>query len=220
MTDKPAIAIDIVSDVVCPWCYLGGRSLAAALREVPEVDASVRWHPFQLDPTIPPGGIPREEYVRRKFGSPDRLEGAHRQLEARGREIGIHYAFDRIKRSPNTLDAHRLIRWAGEAGKQNEVSELLFAAYFEKGEDIGDHAVLAAIAGEAGMDQAKVETDLASDKDQAEVEGEVAAASRAGIGGVPFFVFAGKFAVSGAQPVETLVKAIRHALKEGAANPA
>lgn len=214
MTDKPKIDIDIVSDVVCPWCYLGGRSLAAALREVPEVEANVRWRPFQLDPSIPPGGIDRDEYMRRKFGSTERLAGAHRHLEERGREVGIDYAFSQIKRSPNTLDAHRLLRWAGEAGQQNEIAEALFARYFEKGEDIGNHGILAAVAAEAGMDAATVQSDLAGDKDRAEVEAEIANAARAGISGVPFFIFAGKYGVSGAQPVETLANVIRQVLEK------
>lgn len=203
------ILIDVVSDVVCPWCFLGKRSLDKAIEAVPDVPVLVRWRPFQLDPTIPPDGLDRQVYMRRKFGSTERLANAHRALEERGRQVGIDYAFDRIKRSPNTLDAHRLIRWAADADRQGDLVERLFRGYFSEGEDVGDHATLARIAGEAGMDAQVVAERLAGSNDTDEVQGEIAQASQAGISGVPCFIFAGRYAVSGAQPVEALADVIR-----------
>jgi predicted DsbA family dithiol-disulfide isomerase len=210
--------IDVVSDVVCPWCFLGKKSLDRALENVPDIPVAVRWRPFQLDPTIPPGGLDRQVYMRRKFGSTERLEAAHRTLEERGKAVGIDYAFDRIKRSPNTLDAHRLVRWAGEAEHQDAVVERLFRGYFSDGEDIGDHAALARLAAEAGMDERSVAERLAGDGDRIEVEGEIAQAGQAGITGVPCFIFAGRYAVSGAQPVETLADVIRQVAAKTAEN--
>ena len=138
--DEP-LSIDIVSDVVCPWCYLGEKRLAAALAEDTE-PVIVRWRPYQLDPTIPDGGLDRNEYMERKFGRDGRLNAVHDQLVRLGEEVGLPFAFDRITRAPNTLDAHRVIRWAGSTGAQSEVVDRLFRAYFVEGRDIGDRAAL------------------------------------------------------------------------------
>jgi predicted DsbA family dithiol-disulfide isomerase len=220
MTDGSSptpLTIDIVSDTVCPWCYVGKRKLEAALAVKADVPVEVRWRPYQLDPTIPPGGIPRADYMEKKFGGAERVAEIHRRIESVGREADIPFAFDKIARSPNTLDAHRLIRWAASAGKQDAVVEHLFKAFFEEGENIGDPAVLARIAGECGMDAALVSELLAGEADKDAVREEIAMAQKLGVNGVPFFIIGGRFAVSGAQSPEVLASAIDSALKpEGA----
>jgi predicted DsbA family dithiol-disulfide isomerase len=211
MAERQTLTIDVVSDVVCPWCYLGQKRLDNAMAAAADVDIAVTWRPFQLDPTIPPEGMDRKAYMRAKFGDEARLRDAHARLEALGAAEGIDYAFDAIKVSPNALDAHRVIRWAG-ANSQEAQSKLvrrLFKLYFEEGADIGDRAVLARAAGVAGMDAAVVETLLASDADRDAVANEAATASRMGVTGVPCFLFEGKYAVMGAQDVSTLTDAIK-----------
>ena len=160
------IVIDIVSDVVCPWCYVGKKHLEKALLEIVEHEVVIRWHPFQLDPTIPQSGLDRKTYMRQKFGDDGRLKAAHERLEALCVENGIDFQFDAITRSPNTLDAHRLIRWAGEAGLQDTMVEALFQSYFEEGRDIGDHAVLALIAERAGLEADAIARRLETDDDK------------------------------------------------------
>src|SRR6476661_199225 len=147
------LEIDVVSDVVCPWCFLGKRKLDAAMKQVPNFDYEVRWRPFQLDPTIPPEGKSRQEYMSAKFG-PERIAEIHKRLEQAGAEEGVAFAFDKITRSPNTLDAHRLIRWAQGSGKQSEVVDRLFTLYFCESADIGDRAVLLGVAEEMGLEAA------------------------------------------------------------------
>ena len=211
MADRQKIRIDVVSDVVCPWCFLGQKRLEQAIEASPEVDVAVSWRPFQLDPTIPPEGMDRKAYMRAKFGDEQRLRDAHAKLEALGHAAGIDYAFDAITVSPNTLDAHRVIRWAGTYGGdvQNRLVRRLFKLYFEEGANVGDHAVLAEAAGEAGMDRPVVESLLAGGADQEAVAEEAATASRMGVTGVPCFLFEGKYAVMGAQEADTLADAIR-----------
>lgn len=211
MADRQTLTIDVVSDVVCPWCYLGQKRLDKAIAAVPDVDISVSWRPFQLDPTIPPEGMDRKAYMKAKFGDEARLRDAHARLEALGKAEGIDYAFDAIRVSPNTLDAHRVIRWAGAEGAetQNRLVRDLFKTYFERGENIGDRAVLVDVARGAGMEAAVVESLLAGDADSEAVANEAATASRMGVTGVPCFLFEGKYAVMGAQDVSTLTDAIR-----------
>lgn len=211
MADRQTLTIDVVSDVVCPWCYLGQKRLDEAVAASPGIDVAISWRPFQLDPTIPAEGMDRKAYMRAKFGDDERLHDAHARLESLGRDVGIDYAFDAITVSPNTLDAHRVIRWAGAAGAevQNRLVRDLFKAYFERGRNIGDRGVLVEAAREAGMDAAVVESLLAGDADREAVAEEAATASRMGITGVPCFLFEGKYAVMGAQDVSTLVDAIR-----------
>jgi predicted DsbA family dithiol-disulfide isomerase len=206
-----AITIDVVSDVVCPWCFIGQKRLDKAIAAVPDVEVSVRWRPFQLDPTIPPEGKDRKAYMLGKFGSEERLREAHARIQPLGEAEGIDFAFEAIKVSPNTLDAHRVIRWAGAAGEdvQNRLVRNLFQLYFEQGMNTGDHAVLAGAADDAGMDRAVVESLLASDADREAVATEAATASRMGITGVPCFLLEGKYAVMGAQDADTLADAIR-----------
>ena len=206
-----SITIDVVSDVVCPWCFIGQKRLDKALAAVPDIDVSVHWRPFQLDPTIPPEGKDRKAYMLAKFGSEERLREIHARIEPLGEAEGIDFAFEAIKVSPNTLDAHRVIRWAGAAGAevQNHLVRNLFQLYFEKGMNIGDHAVLAEAARDAGMDAAVVESLLSSDADRDAVSTEAGTASRMGITGVPCFLLEGKYAVMGAQDADTLADAIR-----------
>ncbi|NBQ38749.1 MAG: DsbA family oxidoreductase [Alphaproteobacteria bacterium] len=206
------LVIDIVSDVVCPWCYVGKKHIEKALANMPDIDAVVRWHPFQLDPSIPAEGYDRKAYMAKKFGDGGQLKAAHERLEALGNSNGIAFQFDAISRSPNTLDAHRLIRWADEAGVQDAVVSSLFQSYFEEGLDIGDRSVLAFIAGKAGMDSDLVTARLETDMDVESVRAEIAEAGRIGVSGVPFFILAQKLAVSGAQPSEVLMDAIRQAM--------
>lgn len=207
------LAIDVVSDVVCPWCYVGKRRLEQALALRSGVAVEVRFRPFQLDPTIPPGGFDRAEYMAKKF-PPAQLAAAHDRLSEIGREVGIDFHFDRIKRSPNTLDAHRILRWAQPAGTQVALKEALMRLYFVEGEDIGDPALLARIAGEHGLEESRIAALLASDADKQAVQDEIATAVRIGVSGVPFFIFASKFGVSGAQDAATLADVIDRAVAE------
>lgn len=206
------LTIDVVSDVVCPWCYVGQKRLEEAMALAPEIAVELRWRPYQLDPTIPPEGRDRDSYMIAKFGSAERLKEMHDRLEEVGRDAGIAFHFDDIARSPNTLDAHRLIRWAASAdgaNVQNAVVSRLFELYFEEGADVGDRAVLVEAARETGMDTALVETLLAAGADREEVEAEIDTARRMGVTGVPCFLLESRYAVMGAQPPETLADAIR-----------
>lgn len=195
--------LDIISDFVCPWCYLGKRNLETAIAARGAHPFAILWHPFQLDPSIPPEGLPRQAYLEAKLGGPERVAAAHDRLEAMGAEAGITFRFDRITRAPNTLDAHRLTRWAAAEERQTLVATELFRRYFEDGEDISDPAVLMAAAEAAGLDSAPVARLLAGDADRAEVLAEIEDAGRIGVTGVPTFLVGGRYAVSGAQPAET-----------------
>ncbi|HZP20503.1 MAG TPA: DsbA family oxidoreductase, partial [Bauldia sp.] len=177
---------------------------------VPEVEATVRWHPFQLDPSVPAGGMSREEYVRRKFGDPRRLDAAHARLVAFGRAEGVDYRFERITRSPNTIDAHRMVRWT-EVERQEEAVEALFRAYFTEGRDVGDHAVLAEIGAAVGLDPATTRRRLATEESVAAVSSEIEEAYRIGVNAVPCFIIGGRYAVMGAEAPATIAKAIRTA---------
>ncbi len=206
------LAIDIISDAVCPWCFIGKRRLEAALCSLPDVPVELRWRPFQLDATIPEGGIPREQYLLRKFG-PERVKDMYARLSAVGEEAGIPFAFEKIMRSPNTIDAHRVIRWAAAEGRQGEAVERLFQSYFIEGGDIGDRDLLAQAAGDCGLDAGAIRARLSTDTDVAGVKDEIVAAQRVGVTGVPFFILGGRFAVSGAQPAEQLAMAIEKAAR-------
>lgn len=210
MTDTNSITIDVVSDVVCPWCFIGQKRLDKAIA-TSGVEVHVHWRPFQLDPTIPPEGRDRHEYMLGKFGSEERIREIHARVEPVGAAEGIAFDFDAIRIAPNTLDAHRVIRWAGAVGEdaQNRLVRLLFRLNFEEGKNLGDHAVLIEAAREAGMDTAVVETLLPTDADVEAVRTEIATASRMGVTGVPCFLLEGKYAVMGAQDTAALADAIR-----------
>lgn len=214
---KRKVTVDIVSDVVCPWCFIGKRRLEAALAMAPDLDIDLRWRPFQLDSTIPPGGISRKEYMARKFG-PERAATVHDRVREVGAELGIPFAFEKITRSPNTLDAHRVLRWALEAGCQPMLKERLMQLYFLEGADVGDHDVLAKAAGQCGMDETDVRRRLASDEDVETIRAEIDRIHKLGVNGVPFFIVAGKYGLSGAQPSEIIVQALRQAANERDAN--
>ena len=201
------ISVDVVSDVICPWCFLGKRRLDKAIGLIEDIKVEVNWRPFFLDPTIPAEGMCRRTYLENKFGA-ERLKTLHDPILAAGKEDGVPYAFDRITRTPNTTDAHRLIRWSHVGGKQHDVAERLFMAYFSLGLDVGDRAVLVKIASEAGMDPTEVSTNLANDTDVDAVNAEVERAYRMGVTGVPCFIFAQKQGLMGAQPAEVLADAI------------
>lgn len=210
------LTIDVVSDVVCPWCFVGKKRLEAALAMAPDIDVEIHWRPYQLDATIPKGGMDRKEYLTRKFG-PDGAANMNGRLAGVGQEVGIPFAFDKIERSPNTLDAHRLLRWAQMAGTQDAVKERLFQLYFIEGKDIGDHKVLADVAAENGLERAVVERLLEGTADEDEVKSEIETAQKIGVTGVPFFIFNSKLGVSGAQSPEVLVSAMRQAMEEDGA---
>src|ERR1700761_1153896 len=201
--------IDVISDTVCPWCFIGKRRLARALEQRPNVAFDVRWRPYQLDPTVPKGGHDRKAYMRAKFGDdPMKIVEMHKLIAAEGAKDGIEFDFAAIDRRPDTLDSHRLIRWAEDHGVQDDVVERLFIAYFENGEDIGDIRVLADIADLCGMDGVEVAELLESDADVAMVEREDQIAHEMGVTGVPAFIFGNKLAVSGAREPEMLLSVI------------
>ena len=204
--------IDIVSDTVCPWCFIGKRRIGRAMAMRPDVKYDVFWRPYRLDPTIPKEGVDRRAYLKAKFGDTPRTSAMGDAIRNEGAGEGIQFAFDKIARSPNTLDSHRLVRWAAGAGVQDQIVELLFKAYFIDGKDIGDAAVLSAIASSAGMNGELVAALLAGDADLESVEREAGLANELGITGVPTFIFDSKFMISGAREPELLVRIIDKAL--------
>lgn len=212
-TAPKKIAIDIVSDAVCPWCFIGKRNLEAALAGMPDVTAEIHWRPYQLDATIPPEGLDRRAYLERKFGP--RVGEIYGRVTEAGAAAGIPFAFEAIARSPNTLDAHRLIRWSWSAGAQDAVVERLFNDFFIAGKDIGDRAVLIDAATACGMDGEVVAKLLDSESDKEEVRGEIASAQDLGVTGVPFFILDGRFALPGAQPPDVLKRSIERAIARG-----
>lgn len=216
MSERQSVTVDVVSDVVCPWCFIGQKRLEKAVAAVPEVAVDIHWRPYQLDPTIPPEGKDRKQYMLAKFGSEERIREIHQRIEPLGAAEGIAFDFGAIKVAPNTLDAHRVIRWAGTAGDgvQNRLVRRLFQLNFEEGANIGDSAVLIEAARESGMDVAVVEALLPTDADRDAVTSEIATAGRMGITGVPCFLLEGKYAVMGAQDAETLADAIRQVATE------
>ena len=212
-----AFTIDVVSDVVCPWCYIGKRRLEAALRELaetePDLRVTVRWHPFQLNPDLPSDGVDRKAYLEAKFGGPERARQIYERVTAAGHTVDIPFAFDSIQRQPNTLDAHRLIAWAQSRreGDSDALVEALFRAYFVDGRYVGDQDELVRLAQSAGYDPDDARKFLASDELRNVVADADRRAREMGISGVPFFIFGGKTAVSGAHEPETLLGAIAQA---------
>ncbi|MFB2566229.1 DsbA family oxidoreductase [Rhizobium sp. IMFF44] len=210
------ITIDIVSDVVCPWCYLGKARLELAIAEVQdEVGVDLNWRPYRLNPDYPPEGVDQKKALEQKLGGAERVAQGHKMLTELGREVGIKFDFDAIKIGPNTLDAHRLIHWSVTESreKQDKVVDALFKANFEQGRNVGDHAVLLDIAEEAGLDRSVISTLLASEADRDLIIGEIDAAQKIGVNGVPFFIFDQQYAVSGAQTPDVLAEALRDIAK-------
>jgi predicted DsbA family dithiol-disulfide isomerase len=192
--------IDVISDTVCPWCFIGKRRLMRATALRPQIAFDIKWRPYRLDPTVPKGGMDRQAYMRAKFGDdPMKIVEMHKLIAAEGAKDGIEFDFAAIRRRPDTLDSHRLIRWAEANGVQDEVVERLFIAYFENGEDIGDIRALADIADMSGMDGVEIAEMLEGDTDRALVEREDQIAREMGVTGVPAMIFGNKLAVSGAR---------------------
>ena len=218
-TNVETLSIDVVSDVVCPWCYIGKRKLEAALgvlsQREPGLAVKVRWHPFQLNPDLPVDGVPRAAYLEAKFGGGKRAAEIYARVTAAGTEVGIPFDFDRIDRQPNTRDAHRLIAWAQQRGHADALVERVFRAYFLDGRFLGDREELVRIAVEAGFAAEEVRDALASEQGLAAVQAEDREARDAGITGVPFFIFNGRTAVSGSHNPETLLDAMAAARKDG-----
>lgn len=211
MANQSPLSIDIVSDVMCPWCYIGQKNLDAARQIASEVELDVQWRPYQLDPTLPPEGKDRQTYLNEKFGGEERATEIYQRVKDAGKASGIDFRFDLMKVSPNTLDAHRLIRWAGgiDAQTQDKLVRRLFEEFFLEGGNVGNHKVLIDAAIHAGMDGDLVKDLLAGDQDKQEIQNEIAKAQQMGVTGVPFFIIANKYALSGAQPPEVLANAIR-----------
>ncbi len=200
--------IDVISDTVCPWCYIGKRRLEKALRLRPQMLFEIRWRPFQLDPSMPPEGRDRREHIESKFGSPEKVKPILAALMQAGQQEGIAFAFDKITRTPNTLNSHRLIRWAHSLGVQDAIVEALFRAYFCEGQDIGQISVLAQIGDAVGMDGELVEELLNSDTDIDSVEQQDSMARKFGVQGVPSFLLGGKTLITGAEDAEALASMI------------
>lgn len=202
------IKLDIMSDPICPWCYIGKTLLDRALADVEDHPFVIEWHPFQLNPDMPAGGMDRAEYLERKFGGKDNAVRVYGQIVEHAEKAGIELNVEAIQRTPNTVDAHRLIHWAKIEGKQNALVDLMFKAYFIDGRDIGDHEVLADIADSAGMDAALVTRLLKTDSDVADIRERDVTSREMGVNSVPTFIVGGQHAVPGAQPPELWKKVI------------
>ncbi|MGR3513752.1 MAG: DsbA family oxidoreductase [Paracoccaceae bacterium] len=202
------VKLDILSDPICPWCYIGKTHLDRALEAHPDHPFSIEWHPFQLNPDMPDEGMDRRAYLEAKFGGPEGAADVDGRIEETAKAAGLSVAFDKITRTPNTLDAHRLIHWAGLEGRQTAVVTRLFKAYFENGQDIGDTSVLLEIAEGVGMDRAMTERLLEGDADRDDIRARDAHARERGVTGVPTFVVANAHVVPGAQPPELWAKVL------------
>ena len=215
---KQPLTVEIYSDVVCPWCYVGKRRLERALDQLKgTVKAEVSWRPFQLNPTMPREGMDRTTYLEAKFGSLDAFQRLEEHVLAAGIAERISFAFEKIARAPNTFLAHRLVWFAGQQGCQDAVVESLFRGYFEEGADIGSLPVLARLAGRAGL---SAEQFLGSNDGVTEVKAEEAVGHRLGIRGVPYFILNDAYALSGAQPSERFVEAFKKVEADEAARKA
>jgi predicted DsbA family dithiol-disulfide isomerase len=202
------VKLDIMSDPICPWCYIGKTNLDRALEQRPDHPFTITWHPFQLNPDMPKGGIDRREYLETKFGGKEGAVKAYAPVVEHAEKAGLKINFEAIEKTPNTLDAHRLIHWAGIEGHQIPVVDALFQAYFVDGRDIGDADVLADIADSCGMDASIVLRLLATDEDLREIVDRDAAARGMGVTSVPTFIVASQHAVPGAQPTELWLKVL------------
>lgn len=219
MSKRP-LTIDVYSDVICPWCYIGKRRLDRALDQVKaSAEVAITWRPFQLNPTMPKEGMDRATYLEAKFGSLDAFRRMEERMLAAGAFEHVAFAMGKIARTPNTFLAHRLIWYGAKLGHQDAVVESLFRGYFERGADIGSQRTLTHLANQAGLDEKEVERFLASDEGEAEVKGEEVEGHRLGIRGVPYFLLNQTHGISGAQPVEAFVSAI-NALQSRASLPA
>lgn len=214
MIDKQKIRIDVVSDVMCPWCYVGKRYLEKAIDITSELDVEVHWRPYQLDSTLPPLGKDRQQYLLDKFGE-GKASDMYQKLIDTGKTSGIEFRFDLITKSPNTMNAHRLLKWAGDetTDLQNALVERLFELYFTEGKNIGDPAVLTKAAIDAGLKLENIEEKLAEDTDVATINKLIAEAQQMGITGVPCFIVDLKHAIAGAHPPEAIAQTLRQVAK-------
>jgi predicted DsbA family dithiol-disulfide isomerase len=208
------LPIDMISDVVCPWCFIGKRRLEKAIALRPDIPVEVRFRPYFLNPWVPREGISREEYLTTKFGSPERYHAIAQRVAQAAAAEGLTYAIDGITRQPNTLDCHRLILWAGESGNAARMKQRLMDLYFTEGGDLTDREVLVEAAAECGLDADLVRARLASEEDVERLSKEADSAKEAGIDGVPCFIFGGLVAVQGAQAPEHLAQAMERAANE------
>jgi predicted DsbA family dithiol-disulfide isomerase len=196
------VKLDIISDPICPWCYIGKTLLDRALEAEPEHPFEIEWHPFQLNPDMPLVGMDRRAYLEGKFGGKEQAVKVYGQIDQHARDVGLELDLGAITRTPNTLNAHRLIHWAGIEQRQSMVISALFRAYFKEGRDIGDVEVLADLADTCGMDAALVQRLLATDEDLEGIREKDAGFRKMGVNSVPTFIIAGQHAVPGAQSVE------------------
>jgi len=211
---RARLSIEVVHDLVCPWCYLGVRRLLRTLARRPDIQVDLTWRPFLLNPDMPRLGMSRADYVVRKFGGEERARRLYASITEIGRAEGIRFCFERVRRTPSSVDAHRLIRWASRFGRGAEVVEAVFAAHFADGRDIGDLAVLAAIAASCGLKPAAARGFLSSDAETDAVHADNLRAHRLGINGVPCFVVGGSHAIAGAQEPEVLERLLDVAVVE------
>lgn len=211
---RSRLQIEVVFDLVCPWCYLGTRRLRRALRARPDIVADLHWRPFLLNPDIPAGGLPRHEFLTRKFGGEERARRLHATIAELGVAEGVPFRFDLIRRMPSSLDAHRLVRFASREGLAEPMVDALFHAHFAEGADLGDDVVLVGLAGRVGLDAVLVRRFLDSSAEADAVHAENLRAHRLGINGVPCFVMGGRHAIAGAQEPEVLERLIDVAMAE------
>ncbi len=211
---RARLSIEVVHDLVCPWCYLGLRRLMRTLRSRPAVAFDLVWRPFLLNPDMPRAGMARADYVVRKFGGEERARRLYGSIADIGRAEGVMFRFERIRRTPSSIDAHRLVRWASTQGRGTETVEALFSAHFTDGRDIGDPQVLIAVAGSCGMDPMAAHAFLFSDAETDAIHAENLRAHRLGINGVPCFVVNGRHAIAGAQEPEVIERLLDVAVVE------
>ena len=209
---RTRLVIEVIHDLVCPWCHLGIRRLLRALRRRPDLGYDLLWRPFLLNPDMPRGGMAQEEYVIRKFGGVDRARRLHESITEIGRGEDIVFRFDRIRRAPSSVDAHRLVAWAAGYGRAGDVVEAIFTAHFSEGRDIGDAATLAHIAGRAGLEARAALAYLAGSEGTDRVHADNLLAHRLGVNGVPCFLIGGEHAIAGAQEPEVIDRLLDVAL--------
>lgn len=216
MAEKQKLEIDVISDVMCPWCYIGKTNLDTAIEQMKDLEVEVRWRPYQLDGTLPKEGIDRAEYLNKKFGGEAGAQEVYGRIKNAGKSLNIDFNFDAMKVSPNTMDAHRVILWAGGQNIeiQNNLVERLFELFFLEGGHIGLDEVLVKAAEHAGMDGQIVDDLLKTENDKESVAEQIEHARKMGITGVPCFIVDNKYAVMGAQPPEQLMEAMNHAIAE------
>ena len=214
------VKLDILSDPICPWCYIGKTHLEKALAAIPDHPFVIEWHPFQLNPDMPVGGMDRREYLETKFGGKDGAVRAYAPVVEHAQKAGLNINFEAMSRTPNTLDAHRLIHWAGIEGKQTQAVDALFRAYFVDGRDIGNHEVLGDIADSIGMDAAVIQKLLKTDADRDDIAKRDTHSREMGVNSVPTFIVANKHAVPGAQPPELWEQVIREIMSQLETTPA